>query len=168
VLHEVAASVVGDHGVGNAMLAQLPRRQRRALVARPGFVDPHVQGNARVVRLVDGRQRGSVVDGGQPAGIAVGKHVDAPAGLLLGELGQDVLAVFADGGAAGHVLVADLGGALERGAARSATGIGATAATISFTAQRRFTAVGRVAMSRVRAASRAGVVASARSARAMP
>ena len=75
-LHQVPARVVDDHRVRDAVRAQLPRRQRGALVARPRLVDPDVNRDARVVRRVDTRQRRPPVDRRQPAGVAVGEHLD--------------------------------------------------------------------------------------------
>ena len=79
----MAAGVVGDHGVRHAVLAELPGGQRGALVARPRLVDPDMDGDARVVRQIDRRGRGAPIDGREPAGVAMGQHVDALAGLLL-------------------------------------------------------------------------------------
>ena len=76
MLHQVAAGVVGDHGVGHAVLAEFPGRQRGALVARAGFVDPDMDGDAGIVGLVDRRERGAPIDGGEPAGVAMGQDVD--------------------------------------------------------------------------------------------
>src|SRR5205814_4427035 len=56
-LDEVAAGVVDDHRVGDAVLAQLPGGQRGALVARARLVDPDVDREARVVGRVDAGQR---------------------------------------------------------------------------------------------------------------
>ena len=47
VLHEMAARVVDDDGVRHAVLVEFPRGERRALVARPRFVDPDVDRQAR-------------------------------------------------------------------------------------------------------------------------
>ena len=76
VLHEVPSGVVGDQRVGNAVLGQLPGRQAGALVERTGLVDPDVN---RYAAIMGGVNRGggrTVFDAGQPAGIAVGQHVD--------------------------------------------------------------------------------------------
>ena len=45
--HQVAAGVVRDHGVRDAVLAELPRGEARALVARPRLVDPDVDRERR-------------------------------------------------------------------------------------------------------------------------
>ena len=63
VLHQVAAGIVGDHGVRHAVLAELPGGERSALVARPRLVDPDVDGDALVVRGIDRRGGGAAVDG---------------------------------------------------------------------------------------------------------
>ena len=83
-LHEVPARIVGDEAVRNAVLQKLERRQRRALIARPRFVDPDVRPNSRIVRLIDRRCRRSPIDARKPAGIAVRQDVDGPAAFFLG------------------------------------------------------------------------------------
>ena len=108
----MAAGIVGQDGVGDAMAAQLERGQRGALVAGAGFVHPDMQGDAGVMRQIDGRQRGAVIHRRQPAGIAMGEDVEFLAGLLGGDLADDLQPVFADGLAHGHIFVGDGGGFL--------------------------------------------------------
>ena len=111
-----------------------------------------------VVRLVDRRQRRAPVDRGEPAGVAVGEHVDRPAGPWLAGALDQRQPVVADGGVDRHVLVAHLGGAPPGGArARVRRRAGAARVLISSSAQRRLTAVGRAASSRCAAARSAGV-----------
>ena len=105
MLHQVAASVIGDHGVRHAVLEQLPRGQH-ALIARARFFDPHVHGDARLVRLVDRRERRAPIDGRQPTRVAVREHVDA---RLVDGLDEG-LAVVADRFARGDIVVGDLRG----------------------------------------------------------
>jgi hypothetical protein len=52
-LHEVTAGVVGDEGVGDAVLGQFPSGEASALVARASFVDPDVDALAGVVSGID-------------------------------------------------------------------------------------------------------------------
>ena len=47
-LHEVAPGVVGDHGIGNPVLGQLPGGEQ-ALITRAGFIDPNMNRNAGIV-----------------------------------------------------------------------------------------------------------------------
>ena len=61
---------------GTPRCGQLPGGQRRALVARPGFIDEDVHRQARGVGLVHRGQGGAPFHRGQPAGVAVGEHVD--------------------------------------------------------------------------------------------
>ena len=102
VLHQVAAGVVGHHRVWHACLAQFPRRQAGALVARPGFVDPHVHGQAGGMGLVNGRRGGAPAHRGQPAGVAVRQHVDGARAPRRNGM-QQGQAVAADGGIHLHV-----------------------------------------------------------------
>src|SRR3546814_10099651 len=49
--------------------------------SRAGFINPHVQRQPLVLRQIDGRGRGAVIDRGEPAGVAVREDVERPAGL---------------------------------------------------------------------------------------
>src|SRR5205085_11744163 len=102
-----AAGIVGDHGVADPVLPELPGRQRSALVARPRLVDPHMERDTLVVRNVDWRQSSAEVDGGQPAGVAVRKHLDRPL-LLRGNRADELGAMAADSSVDGDILIADL------------------------------------------------------------
>ena len=103
--HEQAGSVVGDQRVRHTVLFQLPGR-KEALVARTGFGHPDMHRHAGIVRGVDRRQRRAVVDGGQPAGVAVGHHVQR---LAVGndQLVPQLESVLADGCVLGNVLLGD-------------------------------------------------------------
>ena len=114
VLHQVTAGVVHDHGVGHPFLAQFVGGEAGALVAGAGFIHPHMDLQAGAVGLVNGRESRAPVHRGQPAGIAVGEHVE---GLPLAfggpgrrQLPEDGQAVFTDRLAHGHVLLGDGGG----------------------------------------------------------
>ena len=49
----MAAGIVCDDSVGDAMLAEFPGRELRSLAARSGFVHPDVHRNSGVVRRID-------------------------------------------------------------------------------------------------------------------
>ena len=53
VLHQMAAGVVDDHRMGHPFAAQLKGREAGPLVARAGFIHPHVDGEAGAVGLVN-------------------------------------------------------------------------------------------------------------------
>lgn len=76
MLHEVTAGVVGDDSVGDILMGEFPSGEAGALVARSGFVDPDVDGDAGEVGGVDGSGGGAMIDEGEPARVAVGKDVD--------------------------------------------------------------------------------------------
>ena len=61
---QVAHRAVGDEGVGDAVLAEFPGSEARALEAGTGLPHPDVDAHAFVVGEVDGRGRGAPVDGG--------------------------------------------------------------------------------------------------------
>ncbi len=106
--HEQAGGVVGDQRVRHAVLFEFPGGEQ-ALVARPRLGDPDMDGNAGIVRRIDRRQCGAAVDGGQPAGVAVGHHVQR---LAVGDdqVVPQAQAMLADGGVLRDVLVGDGGG----------------------------------------------------------
>jgi hypothetical protein len=70
-----AGGVVGDDGVRHTVLAKFPGGQQ-ALVARTRFGNPDVDVDSLIERRIHRRQRGAVVDGRQPAGVAVGHHFE--------------------------------------------------------------------------------------------
>ena len=75
----MAAGIVRDHRMGDPVTAQFERRQRRPLVARPRLVHPDMHVDPPVMRQIDRRQRGPPIHRRQPAGIAMGQHIHAPA-----------------------------------------------------------------------------------------
>ena len=89
MLHQVAAGVIDDDGVRYTVPAKLEGRERGALIARARFIDPNVDFDAFVVRLIDRRCRGAPVDAGDPAGVAMRQDIDRYAGLLFGRDGLD-------------------------------------------------------------------------------
>ena len=107
VLHQVAAGVVHDHGVGHALLPQLIGGERGALVARPGLIHPHMDVEPGAVGLVDGGKGRAPVHRGQPAGVAVGEHIERRAWPGRRQLPEDRQPVLADRLAHGHVLIGD-------------------------------------------------------------
>ena len=107
VLHQVTADVVCDDGMRHALLHHLPGGQARALVARPGFVHPHVHGDARVMGRVNRRRGRTVIHEGQPARVAVGQDVDRRTALALADLPDDRHPVLADAPAEVGILVGD-------------------------------------------------------------
>ena len=107
VLHQMAAGVVHDHGVGHALLSQLVGRERGALVAGAGLVHPHMDFQPSAVGLIDRRQGRAPVHRGQPAGVAVGEHIEPGVGPGRRQLPEDRQPVIADGLAHGHVLIGD-------------------------------------------------------------
>src|SRR5262249_54434527 len=77
LVHQMAAGIVDDYGVRDAMLAELPGGEAGALVARPGLVDPDMDRHPLIVGAVNRGERGAPVDGGEPPGIAMRQHLDA-------------------------------------------------------------------------------------------
>ena len=68
-----------------------------------------MQRDARLVRRVHRRERGTPVHAGEPAGIAVGEHVDRLPATRAADPFQYLAAVPADRRAGGHVLLGDCG-----------------------------------------------------------
>ena len=76
MLHEMAAGVVGDQRERHAVLAEFEGGERGALIARPRLVDIDMHRHAAVMGEIDRRRRGAPIDGREPAGVAMGQHVD--------------------------------------------------------------------------------------------
>src|SRR5690606_25600035 len=96
--------------------AELECRQRSALIAWPSLIDPHMNGNAGVVRLIDRRGCGAPVHAGKPAGIAVREHVHRLARLFSrSDFLDERKPMDADEAAGLGVLVGKLGGTLVSG-----------------------------------------------------
>src|SRR5580692_2517306 len=76
--HQLAAGIVDDDRMRDAVLAELPGGQAGALVARTGLVDPDMDRDALIVGAVDRGERGAPVDGGEPPGIAMRHNLDRP------------------------------------------------------------------------------------------
>ena len=130
------------------VLAELPGGQAGALVARPGFVDPDMDRDAGIMGAIDRRQRRAPVDGGEPAGIAMGQHLDRLRGAAaLPRLLDQPGAMPADRAADRDIGLGDLAGPGQRRGERGLRRRRPQCAAISPSAQRRLTAVGRVAAS---------------------
>ena len=109
MLHEVAAGIVGDDGVRDAVGIELERGQGRTLVPRAGLVHEDVDRHAGIVGHVDRRQSRSPIHRGEPAGVAMGQYVDGAA-LQTMQVAEDLRAVDADGVAALHIFLGDAAG----------------------------------------------------------
>ena len=108
MLHEMAAGIVDDQRMGNAVIVELPGGELGALVARPRFIDIDMNRNAFFAGKIDRRRRGSVIHGGEPAGIAMGEDIHRLAWLLArGDLLDDREAMLADGAVEQHVFLGD-------------------------------------------------------------
>src|SRR5215472_18196127 len=97
LVHHVAGGIIDNDRMRDTMLGQLPGGQPGTLVARPCLVDPDMEWDAIVMRAVDRGERGSPIDGGEPAGVAMGQNIDPSTRALspIG-LGDHAFAVPAD------------------------------------------------------------------------
>src|SRR5258707_733398 len=111
----MAADIVDDDGVRDAVLAELPGGQAGALVARPRLVDPDMNGNPVVMRAEHGGERGAPIDSGEPAGIAMSQDIDRRGAVLALPGGADEgAAMRTDRLIDRDILLANLGGAAIR------------------------------------------------------
>ena len=85
-------------------MTQFEGRQRGALVARTGFVDPDVQVDTTFAGDIDRRERRAPIHGRQPAGVAMGQDVDGPTVLLAVNRLDDIGPVIADRSTGGDIL----------------------------------------------------------------
>ena len=68
----MAAGIVGDDGMRHPVFAKFPGGELGALAARPRFVHPNVNRNPGIMRGIDGRSGGPIIDEREPAGVAMG------------------------------------------------------------------------------------------------
>ena len=129
--------------VRHAVLAELPGGEAAPWLRGRVSSTQTCTGMPGVVRLVDRRERRAPVDGGEPAGIAMGQHVDGRRPLRAARL-RSARAVLADRLAARDVLVGDRGGLARRPPRALRRRAGRRSPRMRSSAQRRLTAVGRV------------------------
>src|SRR3546814_10859898 len=91
----------------HAMFGQFERGQRRALVARARLVHPDVERNACVMRQIERRKRGPIVDRREPARVAMGQDIERTAGPAGRHRAQYAKAMLAYGAVQLDILVAD-------------------------------------------------------------
>ena len=96
MLHEVAAGIIGDDGMGNALLQQLVGSDGGTLVARPGFIYPHMDGDTSLLGSVDRRRGCAMINTSQPARIAVGEDIDGFAFLFAADFFNQLQPVLTD------------------------------------------------------------------------
>ena len=148
VLHQMTAGVIRDYRMRHAMVAKFPCRERSALIARPGLVDPDMNLQAAIMRQINRRRRGAPIHRRKPAGIAMGQDIDWLAGpLRRSDLFDQRQAVPAD-----LPLIATSSSAISAArawaiCARSEGAAGLSTRFISSSAHFRLIAVGRVAIS---------------------
>ena len=93
------------------MLAEFEGGQRRALIARAGLIDPNVNRNPGIMRVIDRRRRRAPVDTGEPPGVAMGQDVDGFVIFFRRDGFDDVEAMDADTAAHLDVVLGDGSGA---------------------------------------------------------
>ena len=108
VLHQVAAGIISDHRVGDAVSAQFPCCQRGTLIAWPCFVYPNMHRDALIMGLEDRREGCAPIDSGKPARIAVCEDIDRPMRAGVRRFRNKRQPVVADSAIGGNILVADL------------------------------------------------------------
>ena len=65
------AEIIRNHCMRHAMRSELEGRESCPLVARTGLIDPDVDRDTGVVRGINRRRCRTVIDKGQPTGIAM-------------------------------------------------------------------------------------------------
>jgi len=115
VLHQVSPRIVDDYRMGYAGLGEFPGCQPGTLIPRAGFIDPDMQGNTPTPGLIYRSRGRTVAYAGQPAGIAMGEHIDGAPFLFI-YLFDKVHSPLADPAAALDIFRFDLpSGAQSRG-----------------------------------------------------
>jgi len=145
MLHQMAAGIVGDDGMRHTMRTQLERSQRRALIAWARFIDPDMERQSCVMGHVDRRKRSPPIDARKPAGVAMGEDVEA---FTLFFCAASRKSFSPCSPMRRHVATSSsqiAAASRQAMAARSPRGRLRTASRMRFNAQRKLTAVGRVA-----------------------
>ena len=105
VLHQMPARIVADNRVRHPVLTELPRSQRRTLIARPRLVDPDMHRHTGIVRGIDRRERGPPIDRREPPGVAMRQYLHRR--ITPPCSGQQGYAMGADGLVLCHVFLRD-------------------------------------------------------------
>ncbi len=99
------------------MMAEFPRGEAGALIARTSLIDPDMHRDTRIVCAINWCRRGSPVDGRQPTCVAMGQYIDHRTALRFGCGPKKIDAMRADTFIDSHILVADFRGTLKGGIA---------------------------------------------------
>ena len=99
MLHQMAADIIDNDGMGHTMLAKFPGCQTCPLIAGPGFISPDMHINAGVISFIDRRQGRAPINRRQPTGIAVGQDIYGCAIFLFGYFLDDGRAMLTNIGA---------------------------------------------------------------------
>ena len=103
----MAARIVGNDGVRNAVLREFERGQQRALIAWPRLVDPDVQRQPGVMPHIHRRGRGAVIGRRQPPRIAMRQYVELAIRVLRVQFAEQRQPVLADGARQADILLDD-------------------------------------------------------------
>ena len=110
MLHQMPAGIIGNHGMRHAMRAQFPGGQRRALIARAGFIHPYMHWDTRIMRHINRRECGTPIHRRDPAGIAMGQDIHALPWLACSDVLQQRQAVAANGFTGCGIIITNRGG----------------------------------------------------------
>jgi len=113
MLHEMAAGVIDDNRVWDSLLSEFPGSQAGTLVSRSGLVDPDVNINSLLESRIDRRGCGTIVDKGEPTGIAMGENVDCCSSLPFADLSNDFSPMVTDAAAEIGILIGDGAGGIQ-------------------------------------------------------
>ena len=108
----MTAGVVGNDGVRHAVLAEFPRGELCALAARARLVHPNVDGDAGIVRGVNGRSGRSMIHEGKPTGVAMCEDIHRRADLAPADATDEREPVPADCAACRGIFICDQSGSL--------------------------------------------------------
>src|SRR3954447_10030215 len=69
------AGAIGDDGMWDTVLTELPSREFGALTSRPSLIDPDMNRQTAIMRRIDRRQGRSVIHKRKPARVTMGEDI---------------------------------------------------------------------------------------------
>src|ERR1044072_1433958 len=92
----MARGVVRDYRVWYAVLTQFPAGKPSALISWSHPRYPNVYRQAAIVRRIDGRSGGAIINKGQPSRVAMREHIDSVARFPLSDILNQLQPVLSD------------------------------------------------------------------------
>src|SRR2546426_4273036 len=96
MLHQMPSGAVRDHRMRHAVLAQLPGSEFRTLIPGSRLSNPHVNRQPAIVRGIDRRGGGTVINKREPSRVTMREHIDRLPRFLSSNLLNEIQSVLPD------------------------------------------------------------------------